>query len=1758
MFVILVLCSRTAYFIKNLSLTKITNNLITNFTTVSTTAEYCWDISQRFDGCSLILNIFNELHAWYWFSSWSTFWLCYRSIIFILGLRVLLAKFYDYLLRMYGEALHQEQDPDPDPHLKHLLWHPKYRSPRREQRRFRKYQKRYQVHSITNGLDIYETLRHGGLTHFTLSGRWIIRFCSGLGCLGQVFGAPANILSDYTTDKSGFSEWLWPGRPPGTFLEHVLSSTICTFLVLASFAITVLLATARIRSRSKKGAISSYLRTFVAKELRLDRLLLALLSWGIVDLTCISHEATWIYLPIGIALALELFRIALRFDKIRKSAAVIANIISLPRRTIRWIILKSSNSIPVRTRHIRKRSSRRQKFRRHAHCTAFNVDKRVPSTYLVDFDDSAIATIICDNSANIHICNDRNMFASMTAASVNKVVATIGGQVNFPAGIGTVKWSWRDELGEVHTYLIKNVHYFPSSPVNILGITAFGRQLNDDETTGIDTKWKRSRFYWEGGHERWINHPSSQLPEMPLVMDPLNNAFCSYIARCEASTDDTVHFCNSSCYSASNDVTIAMALNTQADDIDVSPFEIGERLFFTNEGHTSLVRLRDILEDEGATKFVVELPGNRMVTTTCDHLKSPSQPDIARIPILPDDYRQDASNLSDEQLEKLASPQALSPEQQELMSYHQRLLHLPFFILHRMAQLGIIPRRLTKLKEHPPHCASCSFGQAHRRPWRSKRTKDGKKSSIRRDSDDKPGAGVSIDQMISAQPGLVPQVSGRLTSARIWAATIFLDHFSRHVHVHLMRDQTQASTLEAKAGYERHANTFGITVNSYRADNGRFAEEDFREEVKRCLQTITFCGVGAHHQNGLAERVIKDLTLTTRTLLLHAKRHWPEMITTMLWPMALKAAEERLNSLSLDMDGKTPLSKWSNSDCQIFVKDFHPWGCPVFVLDGRLQSNPKGVPKWEPRARVGVYMGHSPSHAGSVALVLNPTSGHISPQFHVAFDDNFGTVPYMREGTIPPHWAELVRNSAEIATDENFDIARTWFEGAEDPTDTSPLDLTINPSASLSTPANEGAPSAYEGAPSANEGATTQPTASPTASPSEGAAGILPQRPPLAPVEVDDNNPFDLNAENAPPGADSTPFQASEGDSLKMPKRMNLEKSGLRRSPRLIAHKPKLTALVTGIAVFLAGVSNVVFPTIEGKNDLSFTQKAAHRYHTVNSNVDGTINGILGSVFSSVVDNDSYTYSGMLKQPDKHQFIEAMLTETAVHEKRNHWTIMKRKDMPSAAKTILSIWSFKRKRLPDGQISKYKARLCAHGGMQSWGVDYWETYAPVVNWMSVRFILTIAKIHKLDTKVIDFVLAFPQAKLDVDVFMEVPAGMVLTGVPGGNQRSLYVLSLNRSLYGLKQASANWYEMLTKGLQDRGFKSSNVDPCVQISDKAIILVYVDDCIVISRESGYINSFIKSLQDGPENFEFTDEGSLESYLGVKFIDYDKGDQFEMTQPFLINRIIESLGFEQRMTNAQPSPAVKPLLHRDLDGEPRRTPWNYRSVIGMMNYLQQSTRPDLAFAVHQCARFCNDPKRSHERAVKRIGKYLLGTKERGITCRPDKNKGLECYVDADFAGSWDSGDSDNPENVMSRTGYIIQYAGCPVVWCSKLQTEIALSTMEAEYIALSQAMREVIPLIAMMDELESLIPFFNPTPQIRCKLFEDNRSCIIVAESARLTPRTKHIAIKYHHFRQFVKNGSVKIYPIGTREQVADIFTKPLDEGQFKYLRNLFLRW
>ncbi len=205
-------------------------------------------------------------------------------------------------------------------------------------------------------------------------------------------------------------------------------------------------------------------------------------------------------------------------------------------------------------------------------------------------------------------------------------------------------------------------------------------------------------------------------------------------------------------------------------------------------------------------------------------------------------------------------------------------------------------------------------------------------------------------------------------------------------------------------------------------------------------------------------------------------------------------------------------------------------------------------------------------------------------------------------------------------------------------------------------------------------------------------------------------------------------------------------------------------------------------------------------------------------------------------------------------------------------KTIMAIWSFKRKGFPDGTLNKHKACLCVHGGQQTWGQDYWDTYAPVVTWASVRLLLIVAKIHGFDSKSIDFVLAFPQADLNIPVYMELPAGINPVDVLDIN-RCRYVLKFNKSLYGLNQAGFNWFEKLKEGLITRDFVQSQVNKCVFLRKDCIVLTYVDDCIIIGKNMTIVDSVISLLRGGNENFDPVNQGSTDLSM------------FKMSQPFLI---------------------------------------------------------------------------------------------------------------------------------------------------------------------------------------------------------------------------------------------------------------------------------
>ena len=239
-------------------------------------------------------------------------------------------------------------------------------------------------------------------------------------------------------------------------------------------------------------------------------------------------------------------------------------------------------------------------------------------------------------------------------------------------------------------------------------------------------------------------------------------------------------------------------------------------------------------------------------------------------------------------------------------------------------------------------------------------------------------------------------------------------------------------------------------------------------------------------------------------------------------------------------------------------------------------------------------------------------------------------------------------------------------------------------------------------------------------------------------------------------------------------------------------------------------------------------------------------------------------------------------------------------------------------------------------------------------------------------------------------------------LPEGVTKGSHILKLLCNIYGNKAAGRVWNKYLDKGLQEVGFEPSKVDPCLYCKEGVILLIYVDDCILMGTTDAAINEAICALRSSKQNFTIKDEGAVGNFLGVK-IDHSDDGTVMLTQPQLIDSIIEDLNMKDN-TKPQAVPACSSeLLHKDTDGESVEVNFHYCSVIGRLNFLQKSTCPDTSVSIHQCARFQDNPKKSHLQAARTIRCYLIGTRDKGIVMRLDHTKSFECWVDVDFMGNW-----------------------------------------------------------------------------------------------------------------------------------------------------------
>jgi hypothetical protein len=434
-------------------------------------------------------------------------------------------------------------------------------------------------------------------------------------------------------------------------------------------------------------------------------------------------------------------------------------------------------------------------------------------------------------------------------------------------------------------------------------------------------------------------------------------------------------------------------------------------------------------------------------------------------------------------------------------------------------------------------------------------------------------------------------------------------------------------------------------------------------------------------------------------------------------------------------------------------------------------------------------------------------------------------------------------------------------------------------------------------------------------------------------------------------------------------------------------------------------------------------------------------------------DPDMPSFHEAMKGANAEDYIAAMKTEVKGLLSQKTWTTRPKTD---ATKVVKSTWVFKLKRLPDGTPSKFKARFCVQGDLQTEGVDYFETYAPVFQWSTVCMLLTLTLREGWATRQVDYTNAFAQAEMVETVYVEPPR---LFGPRSGKD---LVLLLLKSLYGLKQAPHTFYEKLCEGFIERGVEQSAIDPCLFMREGCICVVYVDDTIFAGPDADKLAAEIKSLgvssDENQHSFQLRDEGEVGDFLGIRIQKQGAG-KFLLTQTGLIEKTLKAAGMED--AHRVFTPASTTPIGADRDGALFNEDWEHVTVVGMLMYLPANTRPDIACAVHQAARHTHAPRASHAVSVKRILRYLCGTRDKGIYFQPNRSNQIDCHVDVDFAGLFGVEDGQDIVSVKSRTGSVIFFCGIPLLWVSKLQSLIALSTMESEYVALSQSMRDLIPI-------------------------------------------------------------------------------------------------
>ena len=469
------------------------------------------------------------------------------------------------------------------------------------------------------------------------------------------------------------------------------------------------------------------------------------------------------------------------------------------------------------------------------------------------------------------------------------------------------------------------------------------------------------------------------------------------------------------------------------------------------------------------------------------------------------------------------------------------------------------------------------------------------------------------------------------------------------------------------------------------------------------------------------------------------------------------------------------------------------------------------------------------------------------------------------------------------------------------------------------------------------------------------------------------------------------------------------------------------------------------------------------------------------------------TFQEALSSSDASLWMIAMQEEMEALHRNKTWELV---ELPKGRKAIGNKWVFKIKRDGNDQVERYRARLVVKGYTQKEGIDFNEIFSQVVRLTTIRVVLAICAAFDLHLEQLDVKTAFLHGELKEEIYMLQPEGFEEQG------KENLVCRLTKSLYGLKQAPRCWYKRFDSFIISLDYNRLSSDHCTYYkrfddNDFIILLLYVDHMLVVGPNKDRIQELKAQLA---REFDMKDLGPANKILGMKINRDRKDRKIWLSQKNYLRKVLRRFNMQDCKPISTPLPincklssGMSPSSEAERM-EMSRVP--YASAVGSLMYAMICTRPDIAQAVGVVSRFMADPDREHWNVVKRILRYVKGASNVAL-CFGGSEFVVRGYVDSDFAGDLDKR--------KSTTGYVFTLAGGAVSWLSKLQTVVALSTTEAEYMAATQACKEAVWIQRLMEELSH--------KQERTTLYCDNQSALHIARNPAFHSKTKHIGIQYH---------------------------------------------